>query len=498
MAAAGVRPSCVPFTTLVDGHMRAGDMGAARRTLQAMQAAGVAPNAVTYNALLHGYAAAAARSSGRSRARGSSGSSSSSGSSGSEADRVADTTAAVAATEAAAGVSSPATQAAAVPAASAVAAADPLVAAQQVLGEMQAAGVAPTVETFNTLMSAAVAAGEPQLALDMHARLRASGLRPDGLTYTTLIQAHGRLGHGGDAAAAFEALLRDRSAAVDVRAYNALVDALARNGDMAAAERMLERAAELADKQGRWGCEVEAWVHTGRMCHLLLRPWALGPIPCAHNCRHLPLSCAALPPPVEAYGALVAGYARTLSVGPAAAVVRRFHAAGGSPDGPMLDILANVAIRAGDYRVAWQAARALELIGRDVDKAKYAALLEEVRARQAAGGAGGAAADADRPGHNRSWAAYQRRRDARKRGVALERFKFWLGAWCGQGLAGVVAVAVVVCVPGNSTQTLSPPAPTAGLPNTYYTTDEGGSDSEAEAADEWADPERQLWQNGRS
>jgi hypothetical protein len=36
------------------------------------------------------------------------------------------------------------------------------------------------------------------------------------------------------------------------------------------------------------------------------------------------------------------------------AVVRRFHAAGGSPDAQMLDILANIAIRAGDYKVAMQ------------------------------------------------------------------------------------------------------------------------------------------------
>lgn len=55
-----------------------------------------------------------------------------------------------------------------------------------------------------------------------------------------------------EAAAAFEALLRDRSAAPDLRAYNALVDALARNGDMAAAERMLGAACDWAAKQGGW------------------------------------------------------------------------------------------------------------------------------------------------------------------------------------------------------------------------------------------------------
>jgi leucine-rich PPR motif-containing protein len=167
------------------------------------------------------------------------------------------------------------------------------------------------VDTFNTLMAAAVAAGECPLALDLAQRLRGAALNPDALTYTILIQAHGRLGQVAEAAGTFEALLRDRSAAPDLRAYNAMVDALARNGDMAAAERMLQAATDLASKQG-------------------------------------------LPPPLEAYGAVVAGYARQVAVGPAVAVVRRFHAAGGSPDAPMLDILANIAIRAGDYKVAMQ------------------------------------------------------------------------------------------------------------------------------------------------
>ena len=58
---------------------------------------------------------------------------------------------------------------------------------------------------------------------------------------------------------------------------------------------------------------------------------------------------------MEAYGAVVAGYARQLAVGPAVAAVKRFHASGGSPDAAMLDILANIAIRSGDYRVAMQA-----------------------------------------------------------------------------------------------------------------------------------------------
>jgi leucine-rich PPR motif-containing protein len=218
MAAAGVAPSCVTFTTLIDGYVRAGDMAAARRKFVAMRAAGQAPNALTYNSLLRGYASEAATAAAAADGGGQ-----------------RDVAAVLAAQSSGAG---------------------PQGALSEALGllrDMSAAGVAPTTDTFNTLMAAAVAAGEPRLALELGTRLRGAGLRPDALTYTTQIQAHGRLGQVGEAMATFQALVRDRSAAADLAAYSAAVDALARNGDMAAAERMLEAAQAMADKQGEAG-----------------------------------------------------------------------------------------------------------------------------------------------------------------------------------------------------------------------------------------------------
>lgn len=110
------------------------------------------------------------------------------------------------------------------------------------------------------------------------------------------------MGKVTDAMATFEALLKDRSAAADLRARkhcsmqlgvqvwqpgqrgsqaphsalccaslascfqlactpadNAIVDALARNGDMPAAERLLERATDLATKQGAWWHASYCW-----------------------------------------------------------------------------------------------------------------------------------------------------------------------------------------------------------------------------------------------
>lgn len=57
---------------------------------------------------------------------------------------------------------------------------------------------------------------------------------------------------------------------------------------------------------------------------------------------------------MEAYGALVAGYARLRMVTPAVDAVRRYHSAGGSPDVRMLESLADVCVRQGEYKVALQ------------------------------------------------------------------------------------------------------------------------------------------------
>lgn len=193
MAAAGVRPNHVTFTTLIDGHVRAGDMAAAQRVLDAMLAAGEAPTAVTYNALLRGYASKAAQAAAAVEAGAKLGSASSASSA--DGGSAAAAASAGASSGAAAGVLGAGLAAAAVMDAEA-APASPLSAALQLLTDMQAQGVHPAADTFNTLMAAAVGAGEPGLALELHQRLLRAGLRPDALTFTTLVKV-GLLPRGG-------------------------------------------------------------------------------------------------------------------------------------------------------------------------------------------------------------------------------------------------------------------------------------------------------------
>lgn len=309
MRGAGIKPTCITYSTLIDGHVRTGDLTVARQLLEVMIADGERPSAVTYNSLLRGYVASQQP--------------------------------------------------------------DALQQALQVLDDMQRRGVSPAVDTFNTLMSAAVAAEDPNLALELHRRLQAAGLRPDGLTYTVLVQAHARLGQLTEAVGTFESLSRDKNASMDVAAYNAMVDAFARAGEMEAAERMLQSTCKFASQMG-------------------------------------------LPPPVEAFGAVVTGYVRLKLVAPAVDAVRRFHAAGGTPDVQMLDQLVDLCVRTGEFKVAMQAVRALELMGTEVDKDKYKSIVMEQMKRQSKG---------PKPGNGTGMQPTQKRR----RSVHLERFKFWLG-----------------------------------------------------------------------
>ncbi len=132
MAAAGVKPTTISFTTLIDGHVRAGDMAAARRVLQAMRAAGETPNVVTYNSLLRGYVGAANRS------KSSSGGSGGSGGSSGMAALVAGGEGASSGTAGADGAAEADARAT-----------GPLAAAQQLLQDMQAEGVSPTTDTVS-------------------------------------------------------------------------------------------------------------------------------------------------------------------------------------------------------------------------------------------------------------------------------------------------------------------------------------------------------------
>lgn len=307
MESVNIKPTCVTYTALIDAHVRLGDMKSALHLLNRMLESGEVPTAVTYNSLLKGYARDYEKNA-------------------------------------------------------------PLREALSLLEDMQAANISPTVDTLNILMSAALDKDDPKLSLDIYKRFRDSGVQPDGFTYTSLIKSHARRGELAAAVSSFESLSRDKSATLDIAAYNAMVDALARCGEMQAAEAMLDRASSFAQRAG-------------------------------------------IEPPVEAYGSIVYGYVKMNEVKAAVGAMRKFHAIGGTPDMQMLDQVADMCVRNGEFKLAMQSVRAIELLGGKADKSKYKTLFEKRMARTSQGFA----------------STRMQQAHAQERNIHIERFKFWLG-----------------------------------------------------------------------
>lgn len=63
---------------------------------------------------------------------------------------------------------------------------------------------------------------------------------------------------------------------------------------------------------------------------------------------------AGLPPPLEAYGALIAGYARRKDADMALSALQDFFELGGQPDAQMFDTVLDVCVRTGRFRRAMQ------------------------------------------------------------------------------------------------------------------------------------------------
>ena len=299
MISSGVKPTLVSFSVMIDCSIEDGDMVQAQNLLDKMNQQGEHPSEITFNSILRAYLSRNEPES---------------------LDR-----------------------------------------AMKILDQMEKANVVPVIDTFNMLMSAAVSAGDATAAEKIYKRLMRMGQHPNGFTYTILIQAYAKQGKLSDAVTAFENLSKDPHASIDIAAYNAMVDAFARSGEMQAAEKMLDRTCNFAAK-----CGTE--------------------------------------PPVEAFGAVVAGYVRLKMVNSAVQAVRKFHSVGGKPDVQMLDQLIDLCVRTGEYKVAMQAVRAMELVGAEVDKEKYKSMIARSEEN-----------------------SVSKRKNSKSSVAYLERFKFWLG-----------------------------------------------------------------------
>ncbi|KAK9865371.1 hypothetical protein WJX84_012366 [Apatococcus fuscideae] len=235
-------------------------------------------------------------------------------------------------------------------------------------GQMEVYKVRPTVDTYNTLLRACMRHGETKQAMTIFKRLRTSRRGPDVITYTTLINGFSDAGRPAAAVRAFEEMQADPNVKPDVACINSMVDALQRLGDMAAAESYLPEAARLAQEQGQ-------------------------------------------PPPIEAYGAVIEGYAKQQDADAALAVLKAFFLLGGEADSRMYDIVVDVCVRTHKFQRALQVVKTMEQQGRTIDKERIKQRLEQMFSRQ------GRVRRQGRAAHRQHLAANEN----------LERLKFWLG-----------------------------------------------------------------------
>lgn len=65
----------------------------------------------------------------------------------------------------------------------------------RLLNQMKQRGVECSVHTYTALMNTCIKCGQPRLALDSYNMLLADGLQPNTITFNTLVDVYGKIGH---------------------------------------------------------------------------------------------------------------------------------------------------------------------------------------------------------------------------------------------------------------------------------------------------------------
>eukprot|EP00198_Chlamydomonas_reinhardtii_P000427 XP_001689762.1 protein with 3 PPR repeats [Chlamydomonas reinhardtii] len=182
------------------------------------------------------------------------------------------------------------------------------------IAEMRAAGLRPDAVTYGTLIHAAVRSGSVDGALGVLSAMRLEGVAPDAAVFTSLMKLFRGQGMQAQALEFFQQLSGSRSAVVDVWSLTCLTAVHASGGNMEEAEGAARRAHELAAEQG-------------------------------------------LPPPVEAAYALVQRRLRN-----ALLAFRRFLASGGRPHRKLCEYTYRLCLAHFDFAAAGQVLRAMRLM----------------------------------------------------------------------------------------------------------------------------------------
>ncbi|PNW88913.1 hypothetical protein CHLRE_01g050500v5 [Chlamydomonas reinhardtii] len=210
------------------------------------------------------------------------------------------------------------------------------------IAEMRAAGLRPDAVTYGTLIHAAVRSGSVDGALGVLSAMRLEGVAPDAAVFTSLMKLFRGQGMQAQALEFFQQLSGSRSAVVDVWSLTCLTAVHASGGNMEEAEGAARRAHELAAEQG-------------------------------------------LPPPVEAAYALVQGYGQQRRLRNALLAFRRFLASGGRPHRKLCEYTYRLCLAHFDFAAAGQVLRAMRLMrGLPLREELYRQQWEEAQKRMQA------------------------------------------------------------------------------------------------------------------
>lgn len=312
----GSHPNHVSYTTVISALVKAGSMDKARQVLAEMTRVGVPANRFTYNILLKGYCQQLQ-----------------------------------------------------------------IEKAKELIKEMaNDAEISPDVVAYNTLIDGCIGVDDSAGALEYFNGMRAQGIAPTKISYTTLMKAFAMSGQPKLANKVLDEMLKDPRVKVDQVAWNMLVEGYCKMGLIEEAKKVVERMREhgFHPNVATYGSLANGIALAGKPGEALLL-WN------EVKERRAPRSeedgsNSKLPPPIK-------------------------------PDEGLLDTLADICVRAAFFRKALEIVACMEENGISPNKTKFTRIYVEMHSRMFTS--------------KHASKARQDRRQERKR--AAEAFKFWLG-----------------------------------------------------------------------
>ncbi|KAF7113527.1 hypothetical protein RHSIM_RhsimUnG0118600 [Rhododendron simsii] len=249
--------------------------------------------------------------------------------------------------------------------------------AKEVMKEMtEDSGIQPDAVSYNTMIDGCILVDDSAGAFSYFNEMRSRGIAPTKITYTTLMKAFALSGQPKLANKVFDEMLKDPRVKIDVVAWNVLVEGYCKLGLVEEAKKIVERM-----KESGFYPNVNTYGSLANGIKIARKPgealllWN----EVKERCSVENISSSAIP---------------------------RLK-----PDEALLDILADICVRAAFFRKALEIVACMEENGISPNKTKYTRIYVEMHSRMFTS--------------KHASKARQDRRSERKR--AAEAFKFWLG-----------------------------------------------------------------------